>query len=117
MNTHFQDLRLYACKIDLSLLSEYLNENESIRLISLSFNHLKSSDADDFIKVIKKLKNVKEIWAHHNNFEDEGWDKISTFIAENLINQIDYVDLSNNQTKTDSYINILKEKEFKGVIK
>ena len=116
-NDHFQDLRLYACKIDISSLAEHFIENNSIWLISLSFNHLKASDTDEFIKLIKKLKMIKEIWAHHNNFEDEGWIKIATFIAENLWDQIDFIDLSNNQTKTNKYIKILQESGFKGVIK
>ena len=83
LNDHFQDLRLYACKIDISLFAEYLYENDTIWLVSLSFNHLKSSDAEDFIKLIKKLKRIREICAHHNNFEDEGWNKISQFIVNN----------------------------------
>ena len=117
LNDHFQDLRLYACKFDISLLAENFVENHSIWLISLSFNHLKAADADDFITLIGKLKVIKEICAHHNNFEDEGWNKIASYISENLIDQVEYVDLLNNQTKTNQYIKILEEKGFKGVIK
>mmetsp|Transcript_39930 Transcript_39930/g.45829 ORF Transcript_39930/g.45829 Transcript_39930/m.45829 type:complete len:86 (-) Transcript_39930:43-300(-) len=85
--------------------------------MSLSFNHLKESDVEDIIRVIKKLRNIKEFCAHHNSLEEDGCVKIATFIAENLIDQIDYIDLSNNQTVSDRYIQVLVEKGYKGVVK
>lgn len=59
-NPNFHDLRIYASQIDISLLAKYLEENESIIMVSISFNNLKTSDADHIIEIIKKLKNLKE---------------------------------------------------------
>lgn len=117
VNKNFQDLRVYASKFNIGLFSAYLEENESIWLISLSFDNLKSSDADFIIKILEKCKNVKEFWAHHNSLGEEGTSKIASFVSENLIDQIDYLDLSDNQAPLETYKSILVEKGFEGVLK
>jgi len=116
-NPKFQDLRIYASKFDISWLAKHLYENESIWLISLSFNHLKAKDADYIIDILKKLKNLKEFCAHHNKLEDEGCNKIATYISENMLSKMDYVDLSHNQTVENKYFKILQEHGYKGVTK
>jgi hypothetical protein len=59
-NSNFHDLRIYASQIDISLLAKHLEENESIIMVSISFNNFKTSDAEYIIEIIKKLKNLKE---------------------------------------------------------
>lgn len=116
-NKNFQDLRIYASKFDIAVFEKYLEENDSLFLVSFSFTHLKPSDSEHIINILKKLKNVKEFCAHHNSLEAEGCIEIATYIANNLVNQIDYIDLSNNQAPAEVYTKILLEKGYKGVIK
>ena len=61
INQNFQDLRIYASVMDINHFATYLEENDSIWLISFSFNNLKPSDAESFIEILKKCRRVKEV--------------------------------------------------------